>query len=183
MLKFSNTYLIFSDAATSPQAGIAIGAFIILTSDDLIAFSEYPYENLYARIAETIVVKQYESKRSTWAEITTVIAALHHINSNSKTLDKVEIYTDCQSLCDLLGARKQKLENNHFLTRSGKMHPNAELYKTLFVIAEKFQITTTKIKGHDSLRETMPEKIFSVLDKLSRKTLRQTLLMANTNHK
>lgn len=166
--------LIFTDAATSAKSEIAIGAILLLENGLVNQYANYSDEELYTRISERVIYRKYSSRKSTASEIKTVIDALQLLEENPATDLKVEIYTDCQSLCDLLTRRKEKLEQNNFITRSGKVHPNAELYKELFVMSNKFCISVFKIKGHTSMhhRLTLPEKIFAIIDKLSRKELR-----------
>lgn len=166
--------LIFTDAATSSQSGIAIGAFLFLEQHRVNEYAGYSPEALFSKISERIVYKKYFSKKSTWSEIRIVIDALHVLEESVGTDFNVELYTDCQSLCDLLTRRKPKLEQNNFITRSGKVLANAEIYKELFVMANKFHINIVKLKGHTSIshRLTLPEKIFAILDKSSRRELR-----------
>lgn len=171
------TIIIFTDAATSPQTKIAIGAFLCLEQRHIDEYTEYSVENLSAVLAGKVVYREYESKKSTWSEIKTVIDALDSIDENLVLDTKVEIYTDCQSLCDLIGRRKEKLEKSNFITRSGKTLQNADLYKELFAITKKFEIKIFKVKGHHAIahRLTVHERIFDVLDKLSRRRLRVVL--------
>jgi len=166
--------MIFTDAATSPQTGISIGAYLCLNNKHLEDYTEFNMEELSATLANMIVYKQYASKKSTWSEIKTVIDALGSVLQKSVSDTKVSLYTDCQSVCDLLGQRKEKLERNCFITRSGKIIKNVDIYKELYSIAENFQIEVFKIKGHGPTvcRLTIQERIFAVLDKLSRKKLR-----------
>lgn len=173
-----NTILIFTDAATSSIMNIAVGSFIYIDEELIQQYEKCSMEDLYVEFVDRIVYQQYSSKKSTWSEIKTVIDALHFVHNNLESIQKIKIYTDCQSLCDLLGKRKDKLLKNNFITRSGKTLQNAKLYKELFESAEKFQIQTLKLKGHCSIayRLTVHEKIFAVLDKCSRKKLRALLI-------
>jgi ribonuclease HI len=173
----TETHIIFTDAATSPKKGVSVGAFLLLNQQALVEYSEYTQEGLSTKLADITIYKEYESNKSTWSEIKTAIDALYVIQKNSDHTLKVEIYTDCQSLCDLMNHRKQKLVKSNFITSAGKVLQNADLYKELFAVAEKFQILTFKIRGHDSAlhRLTLQEKIFGILDKLSRKKLRSIL--------
>jgi ribonuclease HI len=172
-----DTLLIFTDTATSPQRSVAIGAFICLDQAMMQCYAQLHTENLLVKLEKHITYQYYESKKSTASEILTVIDALHYLTQKFHNIKKVEVYTDCQSLCDLLGRRKEKLLATHFITRSGKTLQNAELYKQLYAIAEKFDVTLFKIKGHDSSanRVSLNEKIFAIVDKLSRKKLRLVL--------
>lgn len=171
------TISIFTDAATSSKSVISVGAFLLLEQQHIDEYSEYTPEKLSTKLADMIIYKEYKSKKSTWSEIKTVIDALHLIQINFVIGIKVAIYTDCQSFCDLINRRKDKLIKNNFITKAGKPHPNTELYKELFAITEKFQIKTFKIKGHalTAHRLTVQEKIFAILDKLSRNKLRSIL--------
>jgi ribonuclease HI len=169
-----NTILIFTDAATSPKIGISIGAFLSLDQQEMNKYSQYSHADLLAHLTNIIIYKEYKSQKSTWSEIKTVIDALYTIQENRGCASPIEIYTDCQSLCDLVGRRKEKLEKNNYITKTGKILSNAALYKELFAITEKFQLNIFKMKGHDSAskRTTIQGKIFAILDKLSRKQLR-----------
>ena len=168
---------IFIDAATSPQAGIAIGAFICLEQQQINELDQLPMEGLAKHLASQVSYKKYLSNKSTWSEIKTAIHALNAIHEKTQSGAKVEIYTDCQSLCDLLGKRREKLETNNFMTKSGKVFEHAALYKELYAIVENYQVQVIKVKGHQpsGRRLTWQEKVFSVLDKLSRKKLRSVL--------
>jgi ribonuclease HI len=177
---FSNeSIFIFTDAATSSKNIIAVGAFLCLTSQDMLSFAEYSVERLQSLLADRIIYKTYHSKKSTWSEIQTVIDSLIFSKNNFLFCKKIYIYTDCQSVCDLLGRRKEKLVKNNFISSSGKPLEHADLYKQLFNFADEFQITIVKIKGHAALaqRISVQEKIFLILDKLSRKNLRLVLLV------
>lgn len=156
---------------------MAVGAFLCLDQNQMRDYTECTIEDLYAKLANKITYKQYTSKKSTWSEIKTIIDSLNFIHQNSTEVKKIEIYTDCQSFCDLLNKRKEKLLKTNFITRTGKVLQNAGLYKELFFIAEKFQLHIFKVKGHHpkSNRVSLQEKIFSVLDKLSRRKLRSLL--------
>lgn len=173
-----DTMLIFTDAATSSVTNIAIGVFLCLEKEQLQRYAACSWNELYVQLAGKLVYKQYISKKSTMSEIKTAIAALNFLEQQSLGFSKVEIYTDCQSLCDLLGKRKEKLQKNNFITRTGKILANAELYRELYAVAEKFQIFSFKIKGHDAIskRVNLPQKIFAMLDKLGRKKLREVVL-------
>lgn len=169
-----DSVLIFTDAATSPQLGTAIGVFVCMNEEQFYHYGECSEQELNKKIANQIIYKTYVSKQSTRSEIETVIEALHYIKNNYEPVIAVELYTDCQSVCDLLGKRGKKLKQNHFVTRTGKLLKNAECYKKLFSIADQFSIRACKVKGHQSKRNhlTLHEKIFAVIDKLGRKKLR-----------
>jgi|SRR3990167_211773 len=173
----SSTMIIFADAATSPQTGVAVGAFLCFGKEYISEYAECSIERLSAKLATEIVYIELKSKKSTWSEIRTVIDALNFARRNTVSGCTIQIYTDCQSLCDLLGKRKEKLKSSNYTTRTGKLLNNATLYQELFEVADKVTIQTCKIKGHRliSQRTTWQDRIFSLLDKFSRKKLRWLL--------
>jgi ribonuclease HI len=172
-----DTRIIFTDAATSSKDTLSVGAFLCLHKEQIQQYAKCSSEDLFIKLADKVVYKKYNSKKSTWSEIKIAIDAIDSIAKNSGSLCNVEIYTDCQSLCDLLNKRKVKLESNNFMTRSGSVLKNADLYKELFLLSDQFQVKTFKIKGHASKthRLSVHEKIFAILDKCSRKELRSIL--------
>lgn len=166
--------IIFSDAATSSQNKLSVGAFFITELAGLPALEALSTTALFSNISDSLTYRQYESNKSTWSEITTVIEALNMVLTLYGPGHHIDIYTDCQSLCDLLNRRKDKLQKNKYITSSGKIHPNAELYETLFGMSEQFQIRTFKVKGHDKSQNRIGiyQQIFDILDKLVRNHLR-----------
>ncbi|MEO8402488.1 MAG: RNase H family protein [Gammaproteobacteria bacterium] len=176
-----NTLLIFTDAATSSSENISVGAFLLLEEKEFQKYIDFNLNDLFIQLENKIVYKKYNSKKSTWSEIQTAIDALNHTHLPSASI--VKMYTDCQSLCDLLGKRKEKLLKNNFITRAGKVLQNADLYKELYQTAEKFQLSTLKIKGHQKVSDStrLEEKIFSILDKFSRRKLRELLTLIDCN--
>lgn len=74
-----NIYL-FTDAATSPQKEMAVGAYLVLNQQDIEAYTEYSIESLSSRLADIVAYEEYVSKKSTWSEIKTVIHALYTVS-------------------------------------------------------------------------------------------------------
>lgn len=169
-----DTVYVFIDAATSPQRSAAIGAYIYLEQQQINKLDQLTKEGLSKYLACHVNYKKYISNKSTWSEIKTAIHTLNTVYEKMGFVRQVVIYTDCQNLCDLMGKRKEKLEKNNFMTKSGKVLQHAALYKELYSIVENRQVQVIKVKGHQQSNRilTCQEKIFSVLDKLSRKKLR-----------
>jgi len=130
------TISIFTDAATSPQAGIAIGVFLCLDEQTINEYAECSTNALTAMLSGKITSIKFETNKSTWSEIKTVISALRSVLADDGAGCKITLYTDCQSVCDLIGKRKDKLIKSHFVTREGKTLRHANLYKELFEITE-----------------------------------------------
>ncbi len=168
------TFYLFTDAAVSPQNNLAIAAFLCLDQEDLEKLAEESQEQLAQKLANLFHFQELVSKKSTYVEIMSAIHGLSYLQGKSNFKVDVEIFTDCQSLCDLLGARKEKLLAQNFITRTGKILANASLYQDLFKLAENFNIVAHKLKGHapESHRIHVCEKIFALLDKEVRNKLR-----------
>lgn len=171
------TIMIFTDAATSPQAEVAIGVSLCINKNNLEQYASLSSQALREKVMQEVSCRFYRSKKSTEAEIKTVVDTLQALRAKMGDNHHIELYTDCQSLCDLLVKRKNKLQENEFQTRSGKVHQHAALYKTLYNITSQFEIKLFKVKGHatKSHRVGLAEQIFDILDKLSRQKLRQYL--------
>ena len=89
---------------------------------------------------------------------------------------KIEVYTDCQNIIGLEN-RREKLEKNNFQTSSGKLINHYELYKEFFEKLDELNLTFIKVKGHKktSLKDEL-DTIFNLVDKASRKALRENML-------
>lgn len=177
MFSYNKTITVFTDAATSPQSCVAVGAFLYIEQNQLDQYANCKNETLAAKISNQIMYTEFKSKKSTWSEIKTIITALNLIHEKFGLACHIKIYTDCQSICDLLTQRKERLKKNNFMTRAGKVLGNADLYRELFALTEKFTIQIFKVKGHTQQTDhlSLTEKIFSIVDKLSRKKLRLIL--------
>ncbi|RXK01111.1 ribonuclease H [Arcobacter sp. CECT 8986] len=152
-------YSIFVDGSVNPQKKIGFGSYLFC--DDI-------------NHCDTTKIKSklFEDTSSTKLELQTFIWALKDINLK----DKFIVYTDCQNILSLL-SRKDKLQSNNYLTKTGKIVKNKELYKEFFLLYEKYDFEIIKVKGHKkSERKDDIDKIFSLVDKYSRNMLRKELL-------
>lgn len=171
MKKSSDSLFLFTDASVSPQNQIAVGGFFFVLEYE---FNSLSLIELFERMDKSICYKEFSSGQSTRVEILSIIAALNFIKN---THSKVKLFTDCQGVCHLLGARRAKLERNKFMTRAGKSLASADLYRELFVMVDAFELTSVKMEGHKAkkLKQTREDSIFQFLDKSVRKKLRYTL--------
>ncbi len=89
----------------------------------------------------------------------------------------IEVYTDCQNIIGLQD-RREKLEKNNFHSSSGKLMNNHELYKDFYEKLDDLNLTFIKVKGHkkSSLKDEI-DNIFNLVDKASRKALRENMLI------
>ena len=155
---------LFTDSSVNPQEKIGFGSFLILEEKN-ISFEE---------MKKSIKIKRFENTSSTKLELQTFLWSLKEI------IDKnviIEVYTDCQNIIGLENRRK-RLETNDYKSSKGKLINNYELYKEFFEKIDKLNIIFIKVKGHkkSSLKDEI-DNIFNLVDKASRKALRENMLI------
>ena len=148
---------LLTDGSVNPKSGIGFGAYL--------AFSNIT-ETLDSLIGR-IKVRRFENTSSTKLELQTLLWALSEM-----TIREVISYTDSQNIAGLL-SRKERLIENGYCSKAGKLIRNHELYKEFFESIEKFDIQFRLITGHKPSRsKDRIDKIFSIVDRASRNALR-----------
>lgn len=149
---------LFCDGSVNPQEKIGFGAYFI--------FNE-KVQN------QEIKIKKFKNTSSTKLELEVLLWALDDEDLENK---QVVVYTDCQNILSLLN-RKEKLEKNYYLTNTGKIVKNHELYKEFFTQYERLNISFIKVEGHkkSSLKDEI-DMLFNLVDKASRKALREYII-------
>ena len=107
------------------------------------------------------------------AEIKATLMALKACPKNRN----VVLYTDCQTTCGLI-SRRTKLEQTNFISQS-KQQPlaNADLYQEFYLLFDQIKPEIHWIKGHSPDKNMNHiQKIFSHLDKATRKKLRDNII-------
>ena len=154
---------LFCDGSCNPQEKIGYGTYRLIQDDNIDLIS----------LKSKIIFKKFENTSSSKLEIETLLWALNDIDIKDSI---IEVYTDCQNIIGLEN-RKEKLEKNNFQTSSGKLINNYELYKEFFEKLDELNLTFIKVKGHKktSLKDEL-DTIFNLVDKASRKALRENML-------
>lgn len=154
---------LFCDGSCNPQEKIGYGAYLLIKDDNFDLIS----------LKSKIIFKKFENTSSSKLEIETLLWALNDIDIKDCI---IEVYTDCQNIIGLEN-RKEKLEKNNFQISSGKLIGNYELYKEFFKKLDELSLTFIKVKGHkkNSLKDEL-DTIFNLVDKASRKALRENML-------
>ena len=154
---------LFCDGSCNPQEKIGYGAYLLVEDDNFDLIS----------LKSRIIFKKFENTSSSKLEIETLLWALNDIDINDCI---IEVYTDCQNIIGLEN-RREKLEKNNFQTSSGKLISNYELYKEFFEKLDELNLSFIKVKGHKktSLKDEL-DTIFNLVDKASRKALRENML-------
>jgi len=146
---------LFCDSSVNPQSKIGFAAYL---------FFEVYDEDI------EIKTKMFEDTSSTKIELQSFLWAINEIKQNDVSY---QVYTDCQNILSLLN-RREKLESNNYLTSTNKQVKNHLLYKEFYKILDLYNLEFVKVKGHKkSSQKDDIDKIFSKVDKASRKVLRE----------
>jgi ribonuclease HI len=105
--------------------------------------------------------------------------SLEELEKSHKEKDlycNLTIYTDSQCIAGLSG-RRTKLERSEFKSlKTNKELNNASLYRRFYRFSDRLKFEIVKLKGHSkSMIKDKIHKIFSTVDKGSRKALRAYL--------
>ena len=116
-----------------------------------------------------VKVKKFEQTSSAKLEIQTLIWALTSIQ---KPAGRIIVYTDSQNIIGLQ-ARRGRLEKKDYLSKKNRPIKNSALYQEFFYLSDQLDCEFKKVKGHKpSLLKDEAERFFTLVDKASRKALR-----------
>jgi ribonuclease HI len=168
------SYYVFCDASVSPKDEIGVGAYLVVEEKKFEDFAHLNNISLKEHVSQHTKYFKLKTKKSNVAEIMTFIHVLKRLIKYHSPFEKVSFYTDCQSLCGLLGVRRSKLFKNNFKNKRGEPLAHQDLYREVYSLCDQYQVEIKKVRGHQPNREnkTVVEKIFSYVDQLSRKKLR-----------
>lgn len=155
-----DTFYLFTDGSVNTTTKVGYGACLV--ASDLFTSTE---------IAKTsIKLKRFEGTSSSKIEIQTLLWALGNISESYK---KLIIFTDSQNIIGLPG-RREKLERNNYMTKTGNLLTNHELYKSMFKLIDSYDYILEKVKGHQKTADKNEiERLFTLVDRASRKALRE----------
>jgi len=150
---------LFCDGSVNPQKNIGFGAYFFIEKEEALE-----------EIKNRINIKKFENTSSTKLELEVLLWAFEDENIKDK---QIIVYTDCQNILGLKD-RREKLEKNDYKTSTGKIVKNHELYKNFYLITDNFNCIFEKVKGHkQSSKKDDIDKLFNLVDKASRKALRE----------
>ena len=166
------SFSIFTDASLNQKTNTGFGAYLILLNNEIENFSS---EEMNHKVK---LEKFFESSISK-LEIKILIYALTELKNKFEDTDfypLITVYTDSQGITEL-NKRRQKLESSAFLSRNTKKElNNTALYKEFFVLQDKLNFKIIKVKGHSkTVEKSNIEKIFTLVDRASRKALRDII--------
>ena len=153
---------IFTDASVDPKSQVGFGAYCLVVDVGCPPID----------VANEVILTRFNNTSSTRIELENLLHALN--NSTFNTLNStITIYTDCQNIIGLPD-RREHLEANNYYSRNKIRVKNFELYQQFYTAMDKLNFVMVKVKGHKTYNDKSNiDKIFSVVDKASRKALRQ----------
>lgn len=158
---------LFTDASVNPQKKIGFASYLSIEDE------EYIFKNLTSKIKS----KKFEDSSSTKLELQGFLWAIKELQQTIKNQDimKIIVYTDCQNILGLQN-RRERFEKNFYISKNGKIIANHELYKEFYKICDANDCEFIKVKGHkkENLKDEI-DKIFTLVDKHSRESLREHL--------
>jgi len=152
--------ILLTDGSVNTQSKVGYGAYL--------AVSEYSpsLDSLKALVK----VRRFEHTSSTKLELQTLLWALSDIQATGR---KVIIYTDSQNIIGLQG-RRERFEKNDYRSKKNKLIRNYKLYQEFYRITDQLDCELVKVRGHQvSNKKDYIEKLFTIVDRASRKALRQ----------
>jgi ribonuclease HI len=157
-----NTMMLFTDGSADIKSGIGFGAFLA------VPYNTIPSEELKKQVR----VRRFENTSSTRLELETLLWALSSISAKCS---KVEIYTDSQNIIGLV-SRRNRLEQNNYLSNNRRLVSNHDLYIEFFKITDQLNYEMVKAKGHQPTgKKNTLQQLFTFVDKASRNALRKEL--------
>jgi ribonuclease HI len=154
------TILLFTDGSVNVQSKTGWGAFL--------AFQET--KEIPENLPEQVRIKQFENTSSTKLELQTLLWALQNIETENC---KIVVYTDSQNIIGL-PARHERFQKNEYHNKKGELIKNHQLYKDFFQQTDKLDIDFIKVRGHKkTAQKDNIDKIFTIVDRASRRALRE----------
>jgi len=151
---------------------LGVAGFIIFKDD-----KDHETNNFEASFIKTTKMNETNNVRT---EIKGIILALQTLGIQFLEYSSdVTLFTDCNAVVNLVG-RRASLEANKYISKKSKsVLANADIYKELFELFDKFKPKIIWVKGHSPQKENdLIQKNFSFIDRLVRKKLRTALLIS-----
>ena len=146
---------LYTDGSCDVETNIGAWAAILLLQEEKVVLSGVEKDTTHNRM-----------------ELLAAINAIHHLDKTQYSASEIIVFTDSQYIVGL-PARKVKLQQSNFKTKTGKLIRNDDLLKQIFELLENRNLSFTKVKAHQ--RKTATHNYNREVDKLVRKTLRTFL--------
>ena len=163
---------VFTDGSFNTQLKVGYGAYFVVS--DL--------NESIDSLKETVRVRRFVQTSSTELELQTLLWALGKTVSLANRNDMVlTVYTDSQNIISLPG-RRNRLERNNYFSGKNKRLNNYELYQEFFRLTSELNCRFVKVVGHQaSAKKDKIDRLFSLVDRASRRALRENYGIQNDN--
>ena len=162
-----NSLHVFTDGSVNSKLRVGYGSYLLVSDLD------HPINDLSSKVK----LKRFEETSSTKLELQTVLWALNEIVIAKEREIAISIYTDCQNIIGLPN-RRDKLEKNDYFSSKNKKLNNYLLYQEFFHLTSNLNCQFIKIIGHQkSSNKNRLDKIFALVDKASRRSLRENVIL------
>ncbi len=159
----TNQLLLFTDGSVNPQSKIGYGAYLAVSDMDVSNDS----------LIKLVQVKRFENTSSTKLELQTLLWVLKDIKLKGK---KMILHTDSQNIIGLPG-RRERFEKNNYYSKNGKRIGNYKLYQEFYKLSDQLDFELYKVAGHKASKlKNNIERIFTIVDRASRKALKRDSL-------
>jgi ribonuclease HI len=161
-------FAIFTDVSVSPVHKLGVGAYVMVPSSFLEAFTGVIGRD---KIAERLKVRRFEGTSSTRLELQTVLWAL--AENRQGLHGSLTIYSDSQCVSGLLGRKPRLLAGGFVSKKTNRQLGNASLYRAFYEFHDELGFHVVKVAGHSkSSAHDTAQRIFSFVDKEARKALK-----------
>lgn len=153
---------LFTDGSVNTKSKVGFGAYLWV--DYLkVAFGDY---------AKNVKLVKFTSTSSTKLELQTLLRALSEVEGMD---GKLVVYTDSQNILSL-ARRRQRLAENNYRSKSGKLLNNYALYREYYDRMDRLDCEIIKVKGHKLARDKDEiDRLFTIVDRASRDALRKDI--------
>lgn len=157
------TINLFIDVSVNPQIKVGYGAFLVIKEK----------KPCIETLKGMVKVRKFDDTSSTKLEIQTLLWALNTIQAPG---ERITVFTDSQNIVGLT-ARRNRFEQNEYRSRNNQHINLYLLYQSFFDLIDHLECNFIKVKGHKrSHQKNEMDQYFSLVDKASRKALRQYLI-------
>ncbi len=153
---------LFTDSSVSPDTGFGVGGYLLLQRAGKSSEA----------LSDSVQLKSFKDVSSTELELRTLIWALSELEEE---IESLSVYTDSQNILNLI-ERRERLEKSDFRNSSCVELKHASLYREFYVLLDEMGFEVNKVRGHSRIKDRNEiEKVFSVIDRMTRKELRECL--------
>ena len=155
--------LLLTDGSVNNKSNIGYGAYLAV-SDPELSLDE---------LRTQVKVQRFEQTSSTRLELQTLLWALGDIQTSG---DKVTVYTDSQNIVSL-PQRRERLEQTDYYSNKNIRLNNFELYQQFYRLIDQLNCKLVKVRGHKRTKQKNNiDRLFTLVDRASRKALREDLV-------